>query len=136
MCRAHHILLTMFRIVDIPRDRWPSFVDMINRLADGRPVRVEVARRDLGDQDVGVRVPLVEISLDTKGSGRGTFTVTVGDDAGGELTHIIDAPARMSIGVNDAGEPQWLGIEQLGEGATIVYFEELPALASDFTPAP
>jgi len=125
----------MTRTIEIPREKWPSFLKMLNRLADGRPVRLEVARRDLGDQEMGGRLPLQDIDLETKGSERGKLTITVGSDRG-ELTHLIAQPTHISIGLNDVAEPQWLGIDEPNEAVTIIHFEQLPALEREYAAEP
>ncbi len=117
----------MIRTVEIPKERWPSFLQMLNRLADGRPVRLEVARRDLGDQEMSRLLPLIDVDFETKGSERGELVISVGGERG-ELTHVIEKPTRMAVGLNEANEPQWLAIDEHGEGTTIVHFERLPAL--------
>jgi len=121
----------MTRTVEIPQDRWTAFLKMLNRLADGRPVRLEVARRELGDQEMGNLLPLVDVDFETKGSDRGALIIAVGSDRG-ELTHLIGRPTRMAIGLNDVNEPQWLAIDEQGEGTTIVHFEHLPALEQGY----
>jgi hypothetical protein len=123
------------RIVEIPQERWPSFLKMLNRLAAGRAVRLEVAHRDLGDQELGNLLPLRELGYETKGSERGRLEVTVGSDRG-ELTHAIDKPMRMSIGVNEASELQWLGIDEGGGAATILHFAEMPKLEAEYGATP
>ena len=124
----------MTRTVEIPQDRWTAFLKMLNRLADDRPVRLEVARRELGDQEMGNLLPLVDVDFETKGSDRGALIIAVGSDRG-ELTHLIGRPTRMAIGLNDANEPQWLAIDEQGEGTTIVHFEHLPALEQEYADA-
>jgi hypothetical protein len=123
----------MTRTVEIPQDRWTAFLKMLNRLADGRPIRLEVARRELGDQEMGNLLPLVDIDFETKGSDRGALIIAVGSDRG-ELTHLIEKPRRMAVGLNDVNEPQWLAIDE-GEGTTIVHFEQLPALEQEYADA-
>jgi Family of unknown function (DUF5335) len=125
----------MTRTVEIPQHKWPSFLRMLNLLADGRPVRVEIAQRELGDQQMGDLLPLGSIDLETKGSERGKLIITVGGDRG-ELTHLVEQPTRITLGLNDAGEPQWLGIDEHGEATTIIHFERLPALESEYTVTP
>jgi hypothetical protein len=125
----------MTRTVEIPAERWPSFLKMINRLANGRPVRLEVARRELGDQELGELLPLQEIDFETKGSERGDLVISVGSDRG-ELTHIIEKPTHMAVGLNEVNEPQWLAIDEQGEATTIVHFEQLPALEQEYGAAP
>jgi hypothetical protein len=125
----------MTRTVEIPSGKWQSFLKMLNRLAGGRPVRVEVARRELGDQQLADRLPLRDIDLETKGSEAGRLTITVGSERGA-LTHLVDRPVHIAIGLNESGEPQWLAIDESSEGTTILHFEQLPALEPQYTVTP
>ncbi|HXU74170.1 MAG TPA: DUF5335 family protein [Polyangia bacterium] len=120
----------MTRIVEIPQVKWRSFLAMLNRLAGGRAVRVEVAQRAIGVQEMGDRLPLREIELETKGSERGHLTITVGSERGA-LTHLIEQPTHISLGLNEAGEPEWLAVAERGEATTILHFERLPALEAE-----
>ncbi len=122
----------MIRTVEIPPERWPSFLKMLNRLNDGQPVRLEVANRELGDQEMGELLPLQDIDLETKGSERGRLVVSVGSDRG-ELTHLVERVLRMAVGINEANEPKWLAIYEGGEATTIVHFEKLPALEAEYS---
>src|SRR6478736_4366640 len=101
----------MIRTVEIPQERWTATLKILNRLADGRSIRLEVARRDLGDQEMGSLLPLVDLDFETKGSDRGALIIAAGSDHG-ELTHVIEKPRRMAIGLNDLNEPQWLAIDE------------------------
>jgi uncharacterized protein DUF5335 len=119
------------RTIDIPNERWPSFLNMLGKLANGRLVRIEVVQRDLGDQDMDTRLPLIDIDLETKGSEKGRIIVSVGSERG-ELTHLIGKPARLAVGVNDANEPQFVAIYEEGGASTIIHFEQLPALEAEY----
>ena len=124
----------MTRIIDIPKERWISFIETINRLADGRPVRLEVARRELGDQQMAELQPLTDIDFETKGSERGAIVVSVGSDRG-ELTHVIAKPTRIAVGLNDVAEPEWVAVDEADGGTTIVHFERMPALPEEHAPS-
>jgi hypothetical protein len=117
----------MIRTLEIPRERWPAFLRMLNRLAGDKPVRFEVARRELGDQEMGNLLPLRDVDLETKGSERGRLVISVGSDRG-ELTHLIEEPTLMAMGLNELNEPQWLAIRERSDATTILHFEQLPAL--------
>src|SRR5437868_13388304 len=99
------------RTIEIPKERWPAFLALLNPMAGGRPVRLEVAQRQLGDQEMGDLLPLRDIDLEVKGSERGRMVITVGSERG-ELTHLITKPLRMAMELNEATEPQWLAIEE------------------------
>jgi hypothetical protein len=117
----------MIEGMEVPKENWPKFLAMLNRLALDRPVRVEVVQRELGDQEMGELLPLRELDFETKGSARGKLIIAVGSDRG-ELVHLIEAPTRFFVGINEAGVLEWLSIEEAPLGKTIVHFEELPAL--------
>lgn len=125
----------MMRIIEIGQERWPSYLKMLERMVDGRLVRLEVARRELGDQEMGRRLPLVDFDLEEKGSERGRILITVGSERG-ELTHLIARPTHLAVGLNERDEPQWLAIDESGQGTTIVHFERLPALELEYGAAP
>src|ERR1700694_20084 len=109
----------MIEGMEVPKENWPKFLAMLNRLALDRPVRVEVVQRELGDQEMGALLPLREIDFETKGSARGKLIITVGSDRG-ELVHIVEVPTRFYVGINEAGVLEWLSIEEASLGKTIV----------------
>jgi hypothetical protein len=121
----------MIRTVDISRERWPSFVETINKLADGRPIWLEVANRELGDQELEKLLPLVDFDLETKGSEKGRILIAAGSERG-ELNHLIDEPLAIAVGLNEAGAPEWIAIEEPGEATTIVHLPSLPALEESY----
>ncbi|MDB4968900.1 MAG: hypothetical protein JWN44_4589 [Myxococcales bacterium] len=122
----------MTRTFDIPEVRWGSFLRMIIRGSLGRPTRIELVNRALGDQEMGDRLPLRLLELEEKGSERGHLLVSVGDDED-EVTHLIEMPTRMAIGLNDVGELLWLAVDAGEVGTTIVHFESFPALEAEYT---
>lgn len=114
--------------LEIPKQNWVSFLRDLNKLAQSRPVRLEVINRELGDQDMADMQPLREIDFETKGSERGALIVAVGDDSD-SLFHRIDDPTRFFIAHNELGTLlDTLAIQDSMGGETIIYFEELPAL--------
>jgi len=114
--------------IEVPKQSWASFLQVLNRLAQDRPVRLEVINRELGDQEMASKLPLVAIDFETKGSERGDVLVTVMSDDG-PLTHRIEKPTQFYIAHNETGELlQTLAVLEAAGGETIIYFEELPAL--------
>lgn len=125
------------RSLEIPRERWSAFVRTFNRVLGERPVRVEVVGRPLGDQEMAQTLPFHGIDYDSKGSERGTLTITVGGESG-EVVHRIIGPTRLYLGQTDGGEIEWLAVEETGEAGdvkTLVHFEHLPELEAHFEDA-
>lgn len=117
----------MARTIEIPREGWAGYLERLSRRGQTHPIRIEVQNRDIGDQEMVRKLPLVGIELETKGSDQGEIEVTVGDSRG-QFTHNIDEPARMHLKVDDAGNMECLEIEDQGGGKTLVFFERHPGL--------
>jgi hypothetical protein len=124
----------MLRALEIPRERWLSFMELFNRLLGERPIRIEVVGRPLGDEEMAELLPFVAIDYESKGSERGTFTVTVGSSRG-ELSHRVVGPTHLYLAQNEAGEIEWLAIQEEGEAGdkkTLIHFERVPELEAAY----
>ena len=122
------------RTIEIPPERWPSFLDLVKQQATGEPVRLEVANRELGDQEMSTLLALRDLDLETKGSERGRLIVAVASDRG-ELTHLVQAPLQIAAGLNEQAELQWLAIEE-SDAVTTIHFEHYPELESEYAAIP
>ena len=112
----------MGRTIEIPRQTWAVYFDNLNKRALSQPIRIEVENRDIGDQEMGRRLPLLGIDLETKGSEAGDIEVTVGDERQ-EFMHHIDNPARVYLKVDDDGNIDCLEVEDQDNGKTLIFFE-------------
>jgi hypothetical protein len=122
----------MSNTMEIPRERWSSFLATFNRVLGGRPVRVEVMGRTLGDQELAELQPFQGVDYDHKGSERDTLTLHVGET----LEHRIARPTHLYLYQNDAGEMEWLAVEEAGEAQTLIHFEHIPELQAEYQGAP
>lgn len=114
--------------IEVPKEGWVEFLKALNRLAQDRPVRLETINRELGDQELADKLPLIGIDFETKGSARGDLLVSVMSEDG-PLDHRIEKPTQFYIAHDETGELlQTLAILDADGGKTIVYFEDLPAL--------
>ncbi len=114
--------------IEVPKQNWVSFLQVLNRSAQDRPVSLEVVNRELGDQEMESKLPLLAIDFETKGSERGDLLVTVMSDDG-PVTHRIEKPTQFYIAHNEAGEQlQTLAVLDAAGGKTIISFEDVPAL--------
>jgi hypothetical protein len=119
---------------EIPKDRWKSFFEILNRHVGERPIRIEVIGRPLGDQEMAGLLPFRGLAFEPEGSERGTLTVTAGSDTD-EVNHRIVGPQRVYTAHNDIGELEWICIEEHGEAGdaqTLIHFEHLPALEATY----
>ncbi|MFE8595631.1 DUF5335 domain-containing protein [Archangium violaceum] len=118
----------MGRTIEIPRETWAVYFDNLSKRALNEPVRIEVENRDIGDQEMTRKLPLVGIDLDTKGSEAGAIEVSVGDERR-ELMHRIDNAVRVYLKVDDDGNIDCLEIEDQDDGKTLLFFEGSGVLA-------
>lgn len=112
----------MGRTIEIPRQTWAVYFDNLNKRALSEPIRLQVENRDIGDQEMTRRLPLVGIDLETKGSEAGDIEVTVGNERQ-EFMHHIDNPTRVYLKVDDDGNIDCMEIEDQDNGKTLVFFE-------------
>ncbi|MDC0707158.1 DUF5335 family protein [Stigmatella sp. ncwal1] len=107
---------------EIPRDQWASYLVGISQQDQIPWVRVESIDPDTGDQPLADRLPLKEISLETKGSDSGAVQIIVGRE-GEELTHRILNPEHIFAELDEASGV--LECLEIGEksGKTLIFFE-------------
>jgi hypothetical protein len=109
---------------EIAQAQWVNFLRLISRQSAGKPIRVEVENRELGDQQLATLLPLRSLALERKGSERGDLVILAGTDED-EASHRINAPTRMYLLQNQAGENVCLCVEDAEGGKTLLYFEHL-----------
>ena len=112
----------MGRTIEIPRRTWAVYFENLSKRALSTPIRLEVENRDIGDQEMTRRLPLVGIDLEVKGSEAGDIEITVGDERQ-EFMHHIDNPTRVYLKVDDDGNIDCMEIEDQDNGKTLVFFE-------------
>ncbi|OJT20632.1 hypothetical protein BO221_32135 [Archangium sp. Cb G35] len=112
----------MGRTIEIPRETWAVYFDNLSKRALNEPVRIEVENRDIGDQEMTRKLPLVGIDLETKGSEAGAIEVSVGDERR-ELMHRIDNAVRVYLKIDDDGNIDCMEIEDQDDGKTLLFFE-------------
>jgi hypothetical protein len=117
----------MGHTIEIPRENWAVYFERLGQQAQTYPVRIEVENRDIGDQEMARRLPLVGIDLETKGSEVGDLEVTVGD-VDENFIHHIDSPTRVFLKIEDGGNIDCIEVEDGAEGKTLIFFERYPGL--------
>jgi hypothetical protein len=106
----------------IPREEWASYLSGISRKDATQWVRVESIDAETGDQPLADRLPLVDISLETKGSDAGAVQIIVGRE-NERITHRILEPDHLYAELDSqTGELECLEIGERG-GKTLIFFE-------------
>ena len=118
---------------EIPREGWADYLLLLSTIERDQQVRIQAEGPALGDQTVAWDLPLVEISVEEKGSDAGAIEVTVGQP-GEELTHRILRPEHVWAEESDSGELECLDIEDADHVKTLIYFESRELLEEASAP--
>ena len=106
---------------EIPREVWSDYLTLLSSIERDHRVRLEANGPDLGEQRLA-SLPLVDISVEEKGSDEGAIEVTVGRP-GEEITHRILHPEHVWAEESDSGDIECLDIEDSDHVKTLIYFE-------------
>ena len=123
----------MHQTREIPREGWSDYLTLLSSIERDHWVRIEMETPDNGEQTLTSRLPLVDISVETKGSGAGTIEVTVGRP-GEEITHRIPNPDHLYAEESEDGELECLDIEDAGHLKTHIYFEPMMPMQDCVSP--
>jgi hypothetical protein len=107
---------------EIPRDTWGDYFSRVAVSEREHLVRIEAGSLEMGEQPLAEHLPLMDISLEKKGSDLGAIEVTVGRP-GEELTHRIMTPDHVYADEGENGELECLDIEDRDHIKTLIYFE-------------
>ncbi|HEX5753411.1 MAG TPA: DUF5335 family protein [Archangium sp.] len=107
---------------EIPREGWADYLLLLSTIERDQQVRIHAEGPEPGDHTVAWNLPLVEISVEEKGSDAGAIEVTVGPP-GEELTHRILRPVHVWAEESDSGELACLDIEDEDHVKTFIHFE-------------
>jgi len=121
---------------EVPREVWSDYLTLLSSITQAQCVRIEAGSPDFGEQPLAQRLPLVDISFEEKGSGKGSVEVTVGRP-GEEITHRILHPGHIYADESESGELECLAIEDEERTKTLIFFEPVEAYreSTEFAPA-
>jgi len=115
----------------IERNQWKTFLDEFSKRNQLRPTRLEVVGSDVGAQEEEKFLPLVGVSLETKGDAAGTVEITLGGETAAEerhLDHTIRNVERIAPLIGTTGLEEGLGIQDSEDVKTLLRFETLPEI--------
>jgi hypothetical protein len=119
---------------EIPRDVWADYLTLLSSIERDHWVRLEAQGPELGGQAMAGRLPLVDITVEEKGSAQGAIEVTVGRP-GEEITHRILHPEHVLAEESESGEIECIGIEDSDHVRTYIYFEPMELFEEALPPA-
>ena len=124
----------MHHMREIPRDVWADYLTLLSSIERDHWVRLESQGSELGGQTMAARLPLVDITVEEKGSALGAIEVTVGRP-GEEITHRILQPEHVLAEESESGEIECIGIEDSDHVRTYIYFEPMELFEEALPPA-
>ena len=110
----------------IEPQQWKTFLDDFTKRNQFRSTRLEIIG-DIGAQEEEQYLPLVGVSLETKGTAAGSVEVILGDQTAPHqrrVEHLIEGVQRIAPLVGMSGFEDGLGFEAEG-GRTLLTFEKL-----------
>jgi hypothetical protein len=114
----------------IEQDQWKSFLDEFSKRNQLRATRLEMVS-ELGDQQEEEYLPLVGVSLESKGSAAGSVEIILGGETAADerhVEHIVNNVQRIAPLIGLTGLEDGLGLEDKEGGKTLLLFERLPEL--------
>ncbi|MDX6406366.1 MAG: hypothetical protein QOH70_3821 [Blastocatellia bacterium] len=114
----------------IDQDQWKSFLDEFSKRNQLRATRLGVVS-ELGDQQEEEYLPLVGVSLESKGSAAGSVEIILGGETAADerhVEHIVNNVQRIAPLIGLTGLEDGLGLEDQEGGKTLLLFERLPEL--------
>jgi Family of unknown function (DUF5335) len=116
----------------IERNRWKSFLDDFTKRNQFRATRLEVVGDEVGAQPEEEFLPLVGVSLESKGTEAGSVVVILGGETARDQRHVerlIEDVRRIAPLIGEtSGLEEGVGFED-GEGAkTLLVLEQLPEI--------
>ena len=111
---------------EIPPEQWGRYLQLVAERERDHPVRVEVVGEAVGAQPFDEHAPLIGLSLEQKGAGRGYIEVTLGGPDG-TLGHSIEEPEHIWVEESATGEVEAIDIEDRDQVKTLLVFEH-PAM--------
>ena len=111
--------------IEIRSDKWSQALSEFSAIHEGWLVSVDVLAPALGAQPEVHDLPLVGVVVEPRHGG--IVTIAAGRSGVGQMTHMVQSPARIWIERTDNGADVALQIESADGTKTIVRFKT-PAL--------
>ena len=115
----------------IERNQWKPFLDEFSKRNQMRPTRLEIVGSSIGAQEEEKFLPLVGVSIETKGDAEGVVEIILGGETAREerhLDHTIRNVERIAPLIGTTGLEEGLGIQDSEDVKTLLRFERLPEL--------
>ena len=115
----------------IERDQWKTFLEEFSKRNQSRSTRVEVVGLEVGAQEEEAFLPLIGISLDTKGSAASSVEITLGNETSADPRRVellIENVQKIAPLIGTKVVEEGLGLEDKDGNRTLLLFEHLTEL--------
>jgi hypothetical protein len=119
----------------IEQDRWKSFLDDFTKRNQFRATRLEIIGEEIGVQREEDFLPLVGVSLETKGTEAGSVVVILGGETANDQRHVerrIESVQRIAPLLGEtSGLEEGVGFEDAAGAKTLLLLEHLPEIPAN-----
>lgn len=115
---------------EIPRTEWVKGLDRFSRAHENWVVYLELIGRQLGDQEMSTKLPLVGIAADVKG-GASRIIVSLGGRPDAHLDRVVDKAKRLWLTESDDRTHDSVAIEADDGTKTVVHFRHVDPTQTD-----
>ncbi|HEY0761331.1 MAG TPA: DUF5335 family protein [Pyrinomonadaceae bacterium] len=115
----------------IKKEQWTDFLNDFTKRNQFRATRLEIAGEEDGAEEEAEFLPLVGISVDSKGTDAGSIVVALGGETSHEerhLQHQITQVERITPITGQHGVEDGLAFEDGTGNKTLLMFDDLPEL--------
>src|SRR5258705_3707133 len=112
----------------IEQDQWKTFLDEFSKRNQLRATRLEIVG-EIGAQEEEEYLPLIGVSLETKGTAAGSVEVILGGESPADdrhVEHMISKVQKIAPLIGVSGFEDGLGFEDQERRKTLLLFEKLP----------
>ena len=106
----------------LPREEWGAFFDDLSREFESGLVTVEVSGDGLPHVPVIENLPLLGITLNTKGGDAGSITIMAGEDADTAISHTVIGPTQVNVAREAHGAVAAVQIDAPDPAQTRIHF--------------
>jgi hypothetical protein len=79
----------------IPEDQWMEFFNQLSHEQAGWNATIRVLHGQYGPRSIVMNRPFQGISFDTKGTRPSSVQVSVGEESGRHVSHVVDLPLHI-----------------------------------------
>lgn len=124
----------MIETEEFSREQWESALNSLTREAQDHLMTVRIEAPTLGDQILAQDIPLVGISFERTGSGRGAVEIIAARPDGSHLTHQVPEPQRIYLARLHEQQELCLDIEGANKLKTLVFIKGSSSQRPDSDP--